>query len=393
MRLRLLPFDHAVRNLARSPRRLALVLASSALVSFLALASVAFSRGMTRSFGSTGLATNAMLLGVGSEESAERSEIAPTVADELAASVDGLATYAGVAAVSPQIHVALPVAPARDAETDAPPPTDLDAVPVPCRGFTPAALLVHPQVRLAIGRWPAPGADEIAVGAGALSSGVPDLGARLLVGGEPFTVVGILDASGTAMHGEIWMRLERLGSLTRRSTHSCVVAALGDAEFDDVDVFAATRLDLELLLLRESDYYASIAGLLAPLRVLAAITSALIASGGILAGINALHAAFAARAREAATLQAIGFARRAIAVSLLVESTTACAAGALVGCALGGLLLDGLDVRLSMGAFGLEVDAAANAAGLGSGLLLGCLGALPGIWRCLSLPIPEALRA
>ena len=50
---RLLPFDHAIRNLARSPKRLALVVAGSAMVSFLILAAVAFARGMEQALGST----------------------------------------------------------------------------------------------------------------------------------------------------------------------------------------------------------------------------------------------------------------------------------------------------------------------------------------------------
>jgi hypothetical protein len=55
--------------------------------------------------------------------------------------------------------------------------------------------------------------------------------------------------------------------------------------------------------------------------------------------------------------------------------------------------LDGLTVRFSMGVFGLVVDSAVLAAGLGAGLFLGIVGALPPAWRCLRLPINEALKA
>ena len=90
--MRLLPFDYAIRNLARSPKRLALVVAGSALVSFLILGAVAFARGMEGAFAATGLETNALILGAGSEESVERSEISPSTAAALAAEIDGLAT-------------------------------------------------------------------------------------------------------------------------------------------------------------------------------------------------------------------------------------------------------------------------------------------------------------
>ena len=95
--MRLLPFDYAIRNLGRSPRRLALVTGGSALVSLLVLGSVAFARGLERSLAATGLDTNALLIGSGSEESVERSELPASTADVLAASVDGLAVVAGIA--------------------------------------------------------------------------------------------------------------------------------------------------------------------------------------------------------------------------------------------------------------------------------------------------------
>jgi hypothetical protein len=68
-------------------------------------------------------------------------------------------------------------------------------------------------------------------------------------------------------------------------------------------------------------------------------------------------------------------------------------AGALLACAAALLTLDGLAIQFSMGSFGLSVDGAAVLAGLSAGTLLGLLGALPAIVRCLSTPIPSALRS
>lgn len=383
----LLPFDYAIRNLSRAPRRLALVMGGSALVAALVVAAVGFGRGMERSFASSGLATNALILGAGSEESVERSEIPPTTASIVAASVDGLQVVAGRTAVSPEIHAALPAS-IEGATPDGREP------PAVFRGFEPEAFLVHPQVRLVQGRWPARGADEVAASPGALAKlRGARLGEPIRVAGVAFTVTGIFEAPGTAMHGEFWMRLDRLAQLTQRTTHSCVVAALGSAEFDDIDAFTSTRLDLETLAMRESDYYARLSTLLAPIRLLVLATAMLVAVGGMLGGINAMYAAFASRVREVGTLQALGFTRSAIAVSLLIESTVACTAGALVGCLVALLALDGLAIGFSMGSFGLAVDSPALLAGIGSGLFLGAIGALPAIARCLSLSIPSALRS
>jgi len=71
----------------------------------------------------------------------------------------------------------------------------------------------------------------------------------------------------------------------------------------------------------------------------------------------------------------------------------ATAAGALVAATIAVVLLNGITVRFSMGVFGLVVDPAVLLAGLTAGLLLGIVGALPPAWRCLRMPINEALKA
>ena len=123
------------------------------------------------------------------------------------------------------------------------------------------------------------------------------------------------------------------------------------------------------------------------------VTAALMATGGLFGGLNTMYAAFASRVRELGALQAIGFSRLAVVVSLVQESVLATAAGALAAAAAALLLLDGLAVRFSMGAFGLVVDTPVLAAGLAAGVFLGVIGALPPAWRALKMPITEALKA
>jgi hypothetical protein len=78
---------------------------------------------------------------------------------------------------------------------------------------------------------------------------------------------------------------------------------------------------------------------------------------------------------------------------MVQESCLATASGAILASAAGLFLLDGLAVQFSMGAFGLRIDAPALLAGLGAGLLLGLVGALPPAVRCLRVPIPESLKS
>ena len=73
--MRQLPFEYAARNLGRSPVRSLLSIGGSTLVVLLVLASAAFVTGMKRSLHVTGAERNVIILGAGSEESIERSEV------------------------------------------------------------------------------------------------------------------------------------------------------------------------------------------------------------------------------------------------------------------------------------------------------------------------------
>ena len=115
--------------------------------------------------------------------------------------------------------------------------------------------------------------------------------------------------------------------------------------------------------------------------------------GGLFGGLNTMYAAFASRVRELAALQAMGFSRRALLLSMIQESTLATLAGALIACALGLAFLDGLSVSFSTGAFGMKIDSMVLLGTLLFGIGLGVVGAAPPAWRCLKMPITSALRA
>ncbi len=387
--MRLLPIEYSVRNLGRSPLRLALSLAGAFLVAGLALAAGGFVSGMERSLRATGSEHNVILLGAGSEESVQRSEIGAGVAGLVAASVPGIRTSAGVAHVSAETHIDLPVG----READAP-----SGATVLIRGVTPAATLVHAQVQIVEGGFPEAGRNELLVGAlvhARLGARERDLalGQSLWIDDEPWTIVGRFIAPGTAMEAEIWTSNNDLKVSARRDTDSCIVLTLEGAEFADVDAFCKRRLDLELVAMRETDYYGALAAFYAPVRTVAWATAALIGLGGLFGGLNTMYAAFAARIRELGMLQCLGYRRLAIVISLAQESILVAAAGSLAACALALWLLDGVAVRFSMGAFGMVVDAPVVAIGLGAGLLLGLVGALPPAWRSLRMPIPESLKS
>jgi putative ABC transport system permease protein len=387
--MRLLPFEYAVRNLGRSRSRLAATILGSALVVALVLTAGSFVRGMNRCLGLNNEVSNVILLSAGSEESIERSQIGGSSSGQVAAGVPGIKSRLGVMYVSPEIHACLQVRMDR---------TSKEELRVIFRGFTPAALLVHPRLEIVEGRMPVPGSEEIMVG-GLVPDKIGVREDRLRVGNtlwfdnRDWKIVGRFRARGTVMDAEIWAPLTDVQVATKRSTVSCVVLTLDDAEFADVDEFAKQRIDLELSAVRESDYYASLMKFYRPVQMMIWTTGMLIAMAGFLGGLNTMYAAFAARVREFGTLQSLGYSRAAIVVSLIQESLLAASAGTLVGAGVGLALLHGHSVRFSMGVFQLTVDQHGLLLGLVAGLMVGIVGALPPAWRCLRMPITEALKA
>lgn len=389
--MRQLPFQYAFRNLGRSRVRLLASLLGSTLVVLLILAAGGFVRGMQRTLTQDhSFSENIMILGTGSEEGVERSQIDASIAGIAGASIPGIKERAGVLFVSPEIHAALPVRESAQHETEH---------PAVMRGVRTAALLVHPEIEIVEGRAPRQGMDELMVGQlTATRLGLSDerlgIGQSLYFDDRDWTIVGRFSAPNTVMNAEIWIQLTDLQIATNReSSLSCVLITLENGRFADADLFAKSRLDLEITAMRESEYYAAIAAFYGPIRAMIIITAALIASGGILGGLNTMYAAFAARVREVGMLQSLGYTRRAIVLNLAEESVFASSCGALIGAALGLLFLNGLAVRFSMGAFAITIDPPVLLIGVLGGLLVGLIGAIPPAVRCLRLPITEALKA
>lgn len=398
--MKLLPFIYATRNLGRSPLRLALAVGGSCLVSLLALTGEAFVSGMSRAFRSSSEPSNVLLIGAGSEESLERSEIPRGAAGEAVAGIAGVRTVAGVPWASSEIHVALPVVLEGVTLEDGGTSADLGVV----RGITGTAWSVHPQVALIAGRAPAQGADEVAAGSAALSrigtdaehaSAAIAQGApiTIMVDNRPFRVVGVMSAPGTIMDGEVWMPLQDVLVHTKRETISTVVLSLDSADPSDVELFTQRRPDLEMVTVTEAEYYSALGAFMRPVQVMVLASAALVALGGLLGGLNTMYAAFAARIRETASLQTLGYSRTAIAISMLQESLIASLAGALIAVLIAFATLGDASIRLSMGSFSLHIGPAAVLAALAAGMFVGVAGAALPALRCLRTPIPTALRA
>jgi len=382
----MLPLTYAIRNLFRNKTRLAQTVGGSALVVLLVIAAAALNNGMKQVLSASGSPLNAILLGTGSEESIQRSEVPERTAGIAAAGVAGISQPLGTPAVSTEIHYMTFLETSGKSRSQG-----------LFRGVTPQALLTHPEVRLTEGTFPQAGelmAGKLAWRKLGLSPDDLKPGTKVKLDGAEMTISGTFAAPGTVMESEIWATLSDIRMLAQRETVSCIVLRLEHPDdFTEADLFSKQRLDLELTALRESDYYAHLSQFFSPLRIMTWITAGLVAAGALFGGLNTLYAAFASRIKELATLQAIGFTRLAILASLIQESLLATLTGTLLASAIALFVLDGQTIPFSIGAFTVTITPVIAVIGLVTGTLLGVIGALPPAIRCLRPPLPSALRS
>jgi ABC-type antimicrobial peptide transport system permease subunit len=126
--------------------------------------------------------------------------------------------------------------------------------------------------------------------------------------------------------------------------------------------------------------------------MLAWLVVLLVSGAGVFAGLNTMYGAVVGRIRELAALQTIGFARRALLVSLIHEGVILAAAASLLATIIALLFVNDAAVRFTMGAFSLRIDEVAVLIACGVGLLLGVFGAIPPAIRALRMPIIEGLK-
>lgn len=382
----LLPWEYGVRNLARRPMRTALTLVALATVVMLVFVVVGFIRGLERSLAISGDPDVVLVYSVNSEENIENSSIEARIPALLTASIDGVWNRFGVAHVSPELYMGTRVK-LRDGSGG------LGLL----RGVTRSAPLVRRGVRLIAGNWPQPG--EVMVGKLAaaklgIASAAMAIGRTIEFEGQSWTIRGEFSASGAAYESEIWCHLADFQTATKRQDISLVALLLAPgATPAEVSLFCKERTDLELRAIRETEYYGTLQQHYRPVRYLAWLVVILVAGAGVFAGLNMMYGAVAGRVREIAMLQAIGYRRRAILLSLVQEGVLLAATASLLAGFIALTVLNETAVRFTMGAFVLRIDGVAILWGCSVGILLGVLGALPPALKALRQSVAITLKA
>jgi len=324
---------------------------------------------------------------MGMGENLEYSSIPARTASLVESSVDGVQQRYGRRYASPELYQATMLVVGDRKE----PSMGL------VRGVTPNVLLVRRQVELTEGSWPQPG--EVLIGrlaAAKLSVSNDELaiGKTIELEGRSWRISGRFTAANSVFGSEIWCRLDDLQDAMQRQDLSLVAVTLRpDADFADFDAFCKGRPELELQMVQEKTYYAGLQRDYKPVRMLAWLIALMVAAAGVFAGLNTMYGAVMGRVRELATLQTLGFSRRAVLVSLIQESVVLSVAAALAAGGIALFVFNGMAIRFTMGAFEMRVDSVALLVGFVVALVLGVIGAIPPAIRALRMPVVDGLKA
>jgi putative ABC transport system permease protein len=270
------------------------------------------------------------------------------------------------------------------------------------RGVSERALQVRDNVRIVRGRFFRPGLAELVVGRNALDAYAGfDLGSTVRFGGGTWTVVGVFDAGGSAFDSEIWCDANVLNQVYKRpgNVFQSVTARLDSpaafAAFKDA-LTADPRLSVQVE--RETEYYERQSGTLTRLiRVLGFLVAMVMGVGAVFGALNTMYSAVAERAREIATMRAIGFGGAAVVLSFVIEAVFIALLGGLIGC-LAVLPINGLTTgtlnwqTFSHLAFAFRITPALLLEGMVFALLMGLVGGVPPAIRAVRRPIAVALR-
>jgi putative ABC transport system permease protein len=272
---------------------------------------------------------------------------------------------------------------------------------VQLRGVSEQAWAVRPEVKIIEGRTFKPGMRELIVGKGAVkqfAGMVP--GHEIRLGNQTWTVVGVF-AADNAMDSEVWGDASVVADTYRRgSSRASVTVKLADPS--KYDAFKSSlegnpqlKVDVDTTL----DYFNKQSeGTAKVIRVIGIVVGVIMAIGAMFGALNTMFAAVAARAREIATLRAIGFRGLPVVVAIMLETMLLALIGGVIGGVLAWLIFNGYSAStLAQGTVGqlsfeLKVTGALLWTGVKWALAIGFIGGLFPAVRAARLPVTTALR-
>jgi len=274
---------------------------------------------------------------------------------------------------------------------------------VQLRGIGEEAWKLRTNAKIVAGRRFAPGVRELVAGKGAQRQfdGL-EVDHEIKLGNQLWKVVGIFE-SKDAMESELWGDADVVGPTYRpsgsKSSSAVYVRLTGADAFEPFKAALTSDPRLQVDVSTTDDYFSKQSeGTSKAITAIGIVVGAIMAIGAIFGALNTMFAAVASRAREIATLRAIGFRGLPVVVAIMLETMLLALIGGVLGGLIAWLIFNGFSAStLAAGTTGqltfqLEVAPKVLWTGLKWALAIGFIGGIYPALRAARLPVTTALR-
>ena len=268
------------------------------------------------------------------------------------------------------------------------------------RGVSEKGMDLRRDAKLISGRIPKRGTNEIIVGSAIHKKFKgTDIGSEVRLVGTNWPVVGIFDAGNSAYSSEIWGDVDILMPAFKREHYSSVTFRIKDTNlFENLKQRLSKDPRLNLSMQPEPEYYESQSKLLGMfINVMGIVVSVIFGIGAILGAMITMYSFVANRTKEIGILRSIGFNRRDIFLSFILESIFIGFLGGVLGVLLGAMMAI---VPISTTnfqtftelAFKFKINWIIILAGILFSVVIGILGGALPAYQAAKLRVVEALR-
>ncbi len=320
----MIPVKYNYRNLVVRKTTTIAAAFGLALVVFVFAAAQMLGNGIKKTLGRSANAENAIVLRKGSS-----SEMESGIEENQVNLVLAQATQIGASKKPPGVGELVVVILMDKLGTNGVSNVTVRGVPEDVFDFRSSAKIIE-------GRAAKPGTDEVVVGSGIRGrfKGLELNQTFDIKKNRPVKVVGVFSDDGSSFDSEVWADIQTVRTAFGREGYVSSVRVRLDAasKFDAFKALVEQNRQLGFIVQREGDYYAKQSEMTADfLTIMGTIIAILFSIGAMIGATITMNAQVANRQREIGTLRALGFSRRSILTSFLLESLVLAIIGGLVG--------------------------------------------------------------
>jgi len=383
----MIPLKYNLRSLSVRWVTTLLTIIAIAVVVFASVLTFGMIEGIEHALSTSGDQTDLIVMRQGSNDEMS-STIAPPTANELA-NLGGIATGPDGEPLASREFVTILIKTRRNKGGTA---------NVIVRGLEMTGRQLRPDFKIVEGRDIKPGLNEM-ITSRSIANRFEGYGLNEVtqVNNTDFTVVGLFEAGGSSAESEVWADLRDLTAAQRITGAISVVNMRVPDEETRKELVERIRESeqFKLKAINEVEYFEAQKSSSIAIKVIAYLIAGFLTVGAMFAASNTMYAAVSSRGREIGTLRAVGFPRRAVLFSFMMEALVICLLGGLLGC-LATLPLNGISGGTANGfneiTFSFRFGPKVLLQGMILAIAMGLLGGLFPSLRAIRLQITDALR-